>query len=357
VPRRSRRPQHDAVTEHDAGYRCLSGGRFFASAGNWASSDQAFAISRGSRDASARHLGLTVGFLAGCCPFDLSDPGKAIRPRNVPSSSSRLRRGYDKAPRGALLEKVKMPPSLLLSVVHRAVGATALRAGEPRPLGEVDPQIKPLGGPVELHAGDLPRLCQTQRGLEQTKILRLHAGSHHRGPEARQVLSQIGRYPRSSWRSLQSAVGRLIAGCSLTGTSRLRRSSCLTGRRDHEATAALAHGTREPGLMSRGGCVVEDNGLASSTSMPSTASQPSRTSFRILLAVGQGWLGSPLAEVALASRPARAQFIDRPPRRHRREERARATRAARHPRAPGGPAAAPPRPRLLPRRPCSASGR
>src|SRR6266511_6257489 len=47
------------------------------------SSNQAFAISRGSHDASARHLGLTVAFLAGDRPPHLSDPGKAIRPKNL----------------------------------------------------------------------------------------------------------------------------------------------------------------------------------------------------------------------------------------------------------------------------------
>ena len=47
------------------------------------SSNQAFAISRGSRDASTRHLGLTVAFLAGDGPVHLSDPGKAIGPKNL----------------------------------------------------------------------------------------------------------------------------------------------------------------------------------------------------------------------------------------------------------------------------------
>ena len=47
------------------------------------SSNQAFAISRGSHDASARHLGLTAAFLAGDGPVHLSDPGKAIGPTNL----------------------------------------------------------------------------------------------------------------------------------------------------------------------------------------------------------------------------------------------------------------------------------
>ena len=132
------------------------------------------------------------------------EPRPLSRPRHLHQMGLVLRTDDPRHARRQVrlvLEEVKMAPGLLLGVVHRAVDAPALRAGEPRSLGEVDPQIKPLGGRVELHAGDLPRLCQTQRGLEQTKILRLHAGSHHRRSEARQALSQTGRYPRSMWRS------------------------------------------------------------------------------------------------------------------------------------------------------------
>src|SRR5216683_3719439 len=45
--------------------------------------------------------------------------GLAIGPRNLPSSSSRLRRGYDKAPRGAMERVVIDVRQLLLQVTDR----------------------------------------------------------------------------------------------------------------------------------------------------------------------------------------------------------------------------------------------
>jgi len=52
TPRRLRQPLYDAVAQRGAGTKCLSGGRFFASSGDWDSGNPAFAISRGSRNAS-----------------------------------------------------------------------------------------------------------------------------------------------------------------------------------------------------------------------------------------------------------------------------------------------------------------
>lgn len=45
--------------------------------------------------------GAVTAFLACDCPLHLSDPGVAIRPMDLPSSPSRLRRGYNRAPHGA----------------------------------------------------------------------------------------------------------------------------------------------------------------------------------------------------------------------------------------------------------------
>ncbi len=50
TPRRLRWPHYQAVAERGAGNKCLSGGRAFASAGDWDSGNPAFAISRGSRE-------------------------------------------------------------------------------------------------------------------------------------------------------------------------------------------------------------------------------------------------------------------------------------------------------------------
>src|SRR5215218_5149820 len=52
TPRRLRRPAKDAIAKRGAGIKCLSGGRIFASSGDWDLGNSAFAISRGSRDAS-----------------------------------------------------------------------------------------------------------------------------------------------------------------------------------------------------------------------------------------------------------------------------------------------------------------
>ena len=46
-------------------------------------------------------LNTTAAFLACYGPFNLSNPGRAIRSKNIPPSSSQLRWGYDEAPRGA----------------------------------------------------------------------------------------------------------------------------------------------------------------------------------------------------------------------------------------------------------------
>jgi hypothetical protein len=62
---------------------------------------QLLAISRGSRNAPSRtpgHGRYFPGMLLSPSPFGSRS---AIRPRNLPSSSSRLSRGYNRAPRGA----------------------------------------------------------------------------------------------------------------------------------------------------------------------------------------------------------------------------------------------------------------
>ena len=52
APRRLHRPFHKASAGCDVGVRCHADGRYFASSGDWGSSNPAFAISRGSH----RHL-------------------------------------------------------------------------------------------------------------------------------------------------------------------------------------------------------------------------------------------------------------------------------------------------------------
>src|SRR5664279_5695260 len=69
--------------------------------GDWDSGNAAFAISRGPPGAPSLTSGPSrrfPGMLLSPSPFRSRS---AIRPKNLPSSSSRLGRGYDKAPRGA----------------------------------------------------------------------------------------------------------------------------------------------------------------------------------------------------------------------------------------------------------------
>src|SRR3954469_9928936 len=56
-------------------------------------------------------LDAAADFLACSCPLNLSAPGKPSDPRNLPPSSSPLRGGYNKAPRGAqaLLDRPPRP--------------------------------------------------------------------------------------------------------------------------------------------------------------------------------------------------------------------------------------------------------
>ena len=111
TPRRLRWPHYQAVAERGAGIGCLSGGRAFASSGEWDSGNPAFAISHGSRDAPALTPGPIAALLACDCSVHLSDPGKPSDPRTFPSSSSRLRRGYNRAPRGAFrFSVIRFPP-------------------------------------------------------------------------------------------------------------------------------------------------------------------------------------------------------------------------------------------------------
>ena len=81
TPRRLQQQHYHAVAERGAGIGCLSGGRAFASSGDWASGNPAFAISRGSRDTSALTPGQTAALLACDCSVHLSDPGKPSDPR------------------------------------------------------------------------------------------------------------------------------------------------------------------------------------------------------------------------------------------------------------------------------------
>jgi len=136
------------------------------------------------------------------------EPRPRPRPRHRHQPHLMLGALHPRHPRGQvrlMLKEVQMPPRLLLGVMHLQPRPVALRAREPRSLREVEPQIQPLGLRVELDAQHLPRVAQPERGLEENKILRLHATApHHRRSEAGQAISRPGRYPPSTWRSRRS---------------------------------------------------------------------------------------------------------------------------------------------------------
>src|SRR5664280_3711574 len=61
----------------------VSGGRIFASTGNWDVGNPAFTISHGSSGTPLLALDTDTAFLACCCPVHLSDPGKPLDPRTL----------------------------------------------------------------------------------------------------------------------------------------------------------------------------------------------------------------------------------------------------------------------------------
>jgi hypothetical protein len=77
-------------------------GGMFAPSGDWASGNPAFAISRGSPGAPLATPGHDRRFPGMLFfPFHLSDPGSAIRSRDLSSRPCPLRGRYNAAPRGA----------------------------------------------------------------------------------------------------------------------------------------------------------------------------------------------------------------------------------------------------------------
>src|SRR4029453_19033706 len=102
TPPRWHWPWYVACAGCDVGVRCHADGRYFSSSGDWSSSSSAFAISHGSRGRLSPAPGPDRHFAGMRLSRSPHGSGLAIGPRNLPSSSSQLRRGYDKAPRGAI---------------------------------------------------------------------------------------------------------------------------------------------------------------------------------------------------------------------------------------------------------------
>jgi hypothetical protein len=69
-----------------------------------------------------------------------------------------------------VLEKVEMPPRHLVSIVRRAIGSTATRAGEATAGSEVDVDVEPAGHCVEVAAGNGPWWREAERQLQQAGV-------------------------------------------------------------------------------------------------------------------------------------------------------------------------------------------
>ena len=91
-------------------------------------------------------LDTTADFLPCCCPRSPFGSGLGIRPRNIPPSSSPLRRGYDKAPRGASCYCPRFPFEARLGIGPRNLlpSSSRLNRGYNRaPRGAVPAQHRP----------------------------------------------------------------------------------------------------------------------------------------------------------------------------------------------------------------------
>jgi len=158
------------------------------------------------------------------------EPRALPRPRHLDLLDLVLGTDHPRHPRGQVrlvLEKVQMPPRLLLGVVDWAALPAALRTREPRPLRKIDPQIQPPLLGVELHVHDLPRLLKPKRSRKQLRIV------HPRLPSSRirsRARSQPDRTasPLRTWRSPRSSpASSCKADYSPTGSPRRAHSwSC-----------------------------------------------------------------------------------------------------------------------------------
>jgi hypothetical protein len=96
-----------------------------------------------------QRLSTIVAFLACSCPRHLSDQGKAIRPRNIPPSSSHLRWGYDQAPRGALPAQDGLRAYDQPDAAEDIAWESVLQRGEEHPIGRRELHLLAVQLPLE----------------------------------------------------------------------------------------------------------------------------------------------------------------------------------------------------------------
>jgi hypothetical protein len=91
---------------------------------------------------------------------------------------------------GLVLEEVEMSPRHLFSVVGRAIGSTATRAGEATAGGEVDVDVKPTGYCVEVAPDNRPWRREAQRQLQQAGVTHGILSAIQRLPVGHRLLQQ-----------------------------------------------------------------------------------------------------------------------------------------------------------------------
>ena len=223
MPRRLQRPFYDAAAEHGAGLGCLSDGRAFASSGDSASGNPAFAISRGSHDAPALTPGPAAVLLACDCSVHLSDPGKPSDPRTflqfVPAAPG-IQQGASRRITGRPSPSLLRDPACGLSRRSRGPPrrGSGARAQQPCAVHAHDhPRASPATIAVAVDGyrtrwivtGGTPRRCSAPR-LDPRRSLVAFRGSGSRvvsritierfrlssGPEARSAFTTVAARPR-----------------------------------------------------------------------------------------------------------------------------------------------------------------
>src|SRR5215204_1373118 len=218
-------------------FQTLSGGWDLASSGDWGSGNPAFAISHGLPGAPSLASGpgrRFSGMLLFPSPFGSRS---AIQPRNLPSSSSRLCRGHNKAPRGAHPAVQTGPAHPHRRRPERAgVQPGGDRADQPAPLLGAQRLIQRVG---DQGVAEQPHLLGP--GPPRRLLILFLA---HRRASFRVRPTQRGPIPITSPVHGSPAQGQLVLPAA--PTPRSGSGPVGPSNRPPQTTAASRHGSHEP---------------------------------------------------------------------------------------------------------------
>src|SRR5215207_11740708 len=218
-------------------FQTLSGGWDLASSGDWGSGNPAFAISHGLPGAPSLASGpgrRFSGMLLFPSPFGSRS---AIQPRNLPSSSSRLCRGHNKAPRGAHPAVQTGPAHPHRRRPERArVQPGGDRADQPAPLLGAQRLIQRVG---DQGVAEQPHLLGP--GPPRRLLILFLA---HRRASFRVRPTQRGPIPITSPVHGSPAQGQLVLPAAPTPSP--RSGPVGPSNRPPQTTAASRHGSHEP---------------------------------------------------------------------------------------------------------------